>query len=298
MKTIPDVLDAAKRVTEFIQTHQKTPKFVRVDKENIEPAPFNRMLAATVLEIHNKTNRNILNLPIKPAPAPTSTLTEGQLQLPDYIDVANRANIFSKQKQTWPNFITSKMGNIDPDQFMDMYSRILNFYADRETLPRFVYTESLTSFILPTTPPLPRDLQLYLTESRNCQVNHPTIQNLAKQLKNPKAAFNWTRDNLAYTLPIYYNTRYGAVGTVNARQGNCCDQSHALIAIYRANGIPARYKHVRADYGNNVYGHVYVEAYLEGKWHGLDPSSSRNTFESINRWKLDSNINTYRELPF
>lgn len=298
IKTIPQVLDASKRVTEFIQTHNKPPKLIRVDTEHINPHTFNRMLAATVLEIHNKTNRNILNTPIKPAPSPTSTLTEGQLQLNDYIDVANRANIFSKEKQTWPNFITSKKGNIDPDQFLDMYSRILNFYADNKVLPRFVYTESLTSFIPPIQAHLPADLKLYLTETRNCQVTHPTIQNLAKQLKTPRDTFNWTRDELAYTKPMYYNTRYGAVGTINAKNGNCCDQSHALVALYRAKGIPARYRHVRADYGVNVYGHVYVEAYIAGKWHPLDPSSSRNTFESINRWELVSVLNTYQELPF
>ena len=298
MKTIPQVLDAAKRVTEFIQTQDKIPNWILVDKEQITPPSFNRMLAATLIEIYNKTNRNILNLVIKPALVPQSSLRTGQLDFMDYVDVANRANLFSREQNTWPNFITSKQGNISPDQFMDMYSRILNFYKDNQVLPKFVYTTSLTPLPPNRTVPVPDNLKVYLNESRNCQVNHPTIQNLAKQLKDPRAAFNWTRDNLAYTSPMYYNTRYGAVGTVNARQGNCCDQSHALVALYRANGIPARYKHVRANYGANVYGHVYVEAYLEGKWHGLDPSSSRNTFESINRWKLDSNINTYRELPF
>lgn len=298
MKTISQVLDAAKRTADFIQTHNKTPNFVRVDKENIEPAPFNRMLAATVLEIQNKTNRNILNLPVQPAPSPRSTLTEGQLQLTDYLDVARRAYIFVQERKTWPNFIVSKQGNIDPGQFMDMYARILNFYYDQKVLPRFVYTSSLTPFIPPNTLPLPADLQVYLNETRNCQVNHPTITKLANQLDTPRAMFNWTRDSIAYTTPIYYNTRHGALGTINAKNGNCCDQSHVLIAMLRNKGYPARYRHVRANYGINVYGHVYVEAYIAGKWHPLDPSSSRNTFESINRWKLDSNINTYRELPF
>ena len=296
MKTIPQILDAAKRVTEFIQTQQKTPNYILVDKEQIDPPSFNRMMAATVVELYNKSNRNILELVIKPAKVPQTSLTPGELQLMDYVDVANRANLFSRSNNTWPNFITSKMGNISPDQFMDMYSRILNFYKDKGVLPRFVYTTSVTPLPPVRPAPIPDNLRVFLNESRNCQANNEVIRSLANKLKTAPAMFNHVRDSIGYDY--YYNTRFGAVNTTRQRIANCCDQAHLLIALLRSAGIPARYRHVRADYGVNVYGHVYVEAHIGGKWHGLDPSSTRNTFDSINRWKLVSNINTYRELPF
>lgn len=296
MKTISQVLDAAKRTADFIQTQNKTPKYILVDKEQIDPYSFNRMLAATLVEIYNKRNRNILNLVIKPPLVPQSSLKQGQLSLMEYVDVANRANLFSQEKNTWPNFITSKIGNISPDQFMDMYSRILNYYKDKKTLPRFVYTTSVSPLPPNKTTPIPDNLKVYINESKNCQSTHPSITSLSKRLGTSKAMFNHVRDSVGYDY--YYNTRYGAVNTTKQRIANCCDQSHLLIALLRSAGIPARYRHVRADYGVNVYGHVYVEAHIGGKWHGLDPSSTRNTFDSINRWKLVSNINTYRELPF
>ena len=76
-------------------------------------------------------------------------------------------------------------------------------------------------------------LSQYLVATANCQVNDPSIQRLAAQLTagltsewdKAKAIFNWVRDSISYSF--YYNTRYGAVGTLQRRTGNCCD--HAMI---------------------------------------------------------------------
>ena len=48
--------------------------------------------------------------------------------------------------------------------------------------------------------------------------------------------------DIAYEL--YANTKKGAVKTLRARKGNCADQAHLLVALFRAAGIPARYVHV------------------------------------------------------
>ena len=53
------------------------------------------------------------------------------------------------------------------------------------------------------------------------------------------ALFNYARDQ--WEWEDYSNTRKGAIKVINGKVGNCCDLAHALIAISRSAGIPARY---------------------------------------------------------
>ncbi|MGB9980539.1 transglutaminase-like domain-containing protein, partial [Methanobacterium sp.] len=99
----------------------------------------------------------------------------------------------------------------------------------------------------------------------------------------------------------YYNTKYGAVGTLNAKTGNCVDTAHLLIALERAAGIPARYKHVYAQFSSgNWYGHVYAQVWVNGKWYNVDGTSYSNTFGVIKNWNTSTATykGTYATLPF
>jgi transglutaminase-like putative cysteine protease len=97
------------------------------------------------------------------------------------------------------------------------------------------------------------------------------------------AIFNWVRDNIGYSF--YYNTKYGAVGTLKAKTGNCVDTTHLLIALERAAGIPARYVHGYCKFSSGSwYGHVWAEIYVGGKWYSADAISYRNSFGVIKNW--------------
>jgi transglutaminase-like putative cysteine protease len=147
----------------------------------------------------------------------------------------------------------------------------------------------------------------YVQTTKNCQVTNSQIQALAKSITSGKssvydkavAIFNWVRDKLGYSF--YYNTKYGAVGTLNAKTGNCVDTAHLLIALERAAGIPARYVHGYCKFSSgNWYGHVWAQIYIEGKWYNADATSYRNTFGVIKNWntKTAKIYDTYASLPF
>ncbi|MCE7698085.1 MAG: transglutaminase family protein, partial [Methanobacterium paludis] len=112
------------------------------------------------------------------------------------------------------------------------------------------------------------------------------------------AIFNWVRDNIGYSY--YYNTKYGAVKTLNAKTGNCCDTTHLLIALERAAGIPAYYVNGNCDFSGTWYGHVWAKVYVDGVWYTADAISSRNTFGVVNNWNTATVTikGTYAELPF
>jgi transglutaminase-like putative cysteine protease len=145
----------------------------------------------------------------------------------------------------------------------------------------------------------------YLSSSKNCQVTSTTIKSMAKSITKgattytSKATkiFNWVRDHLAYSF--YYNTKYGAVKTLQYRKGNCVDHAHLVNALMRAVGIQSRYVHVKGKFSSgNTYGHVYSEVYLNGKWVKADATSSRNTLGVIKNWSLIQLKGRYASLPF
>ena len=135
------------------------------------------------------------------------------------------------------------------------------------------------------------DLTPYLVDSQNCPVSNPEIVSLARQLTggltNPwdkaKAIFNYVRDTIAYDY--YYDTYYGAVGTLHSGEGNCVDQSHLSIALYRAAGLPARYVHGRCVFNSGTtYGHVWSQVLIGDYWIGSDTISAANSLGSIVNW--------------
>ena len=134
------------------------------------------------------------------------------------------------------------------------------------------------------------DLTPYLAESFNCQVSNPEIVSLANRLTSgltspwdkAKAIYNYVRDAIGYGY--YYDTKYGAVGTLHSKVGNCVDQSHLSIALYRAAGLPARYVHGKCTFSDSRYGHVWVQVLIGDTWVVSDSISSKNSLGVVNNW--------------
>lgn len=94
--------------------------------------------------------------------------------------------------------------------------------------------------------------------------------------QNMKLLFNWCNKNISYVG--YSNSKRGALGCLNKRGGNCCDNANLLIAMARSIGIKCRYAHAK----QGIQGHVYGEYYLNNKWITIDTgttaSKNRNVY--------------------
>jgi transglutaminase-like putative cysteine protease len=135
-------------------------------------------------------------------------------------------------------------------------------------------------------------------------VNDIKIKALGKKLtKGTKShtskatkIFNWVKNNIKYNF--YYNTKNGAVKTLQYKKGNCVDHAHLINALMRAVGIKSRYVHVSAKFSSSTYGHVYSEVYLKGKWVKADATSKSNSLGVIKSWTLVKFKARYASLPF
>lgn len=151
------------------------------------------------------------------------------------------------------------------------------------------------------------DLSKYLKKSSNCQVGNSKIKNLVNSLtkglttanQKAEAIFDYVRDTISYSF--YYDTKYGAVGTLNAKTGNCVDHSHLLVAMFRTAGLAARYVHGECRFSSgNTYGHVWVQVLIDNTWTVADATSSRNSLGNVANWntKTYSYEGTYASLSF
>ena len=177
---------------------------------------------------------------------------------------------------------TASVGGMAKGEYVVVYK-----YAERNTAGQahlFVSEQVLN------TKNTIEDLTPYLIESINCQVSNPEIVSLANRLTSgltsswdkAKAIYNYVRDAISYGY--YYDTKYGAVGTLHSKVGNCVDQSHLSIALYRAAGLPARYVHGKCTFGDGRYGHVWVQVLIGDTWVAGDTISSKNSLGVVNNW--------------
>lgn len=140
--------------------------------------------------------------------------------------------------------------------------------------------------------------------NKSKKVNTSSVKKLAASLTKgtkskyakAKKIFNWVRDNIRYKF--YYNTKYGASGTLKRRAGNCADHSHLVVALARAAGLQAKYAHGKVRFpSGKIYGHVWALIKVNGKWYKADATSSRNSL-GVMKGKVVRFKGTYNKLPF
>ncbi len=153
-----------------------------------------------------------------------------------------------------------------------------------------------------------KDLSPYLKSSTNCQVGNSKIKELVDSLTKgmtsdyakAEAIFNYVRDAVSYSF--YYDTHHGALGTLNAKSGNCVDQAHLVVAMARTAGLPARYVHGTCYFtlSGSTYGHVWAQILIGDTWVCADATSVRNSFGKIVNWNTNSYSlhSRYASLPF
>jgi uncharacterized protein YpmS len=289
--TLNDVLTAASWVKNYVDTNRKLPDYVTINGVNVGMPSFLKLLTTATLNIQNNDLNSVLYLYncIKGA-MPRDDLNSGNMSQAEYLKLAGMIKSFMDKNGVAPEFYENgSLGRfLGYENMIYMYSKVLDYYSQNNTLPSSV---KLDKWIY-TLFDVPNDLIAYTQPSNNCQSDNPAIIALANSLiANANSArnaaeniFNWVRDKISYSF--YANTKRGAVRTLNDRTGNCVDQTHLLIALSRAAGIPAKYMHGTCTFftSGNTYGHVWAEVWVNGRWYSVDTTSSRNTFGVIKNW--------------
>ena len=306
--SLNSLIAASKNVKNYIENNGELPATVTIDGIAYTTPQYLYLASEAVYHLKSGDKSYLYS---KQVDAPNSPVTASNLgNLYDYYSVARRVVNQGNTYNAMPRYAISDVGNIGYDGLVYAFSRVLTYYGEHSSMPNYVAIKSLaTAFDSNANSKNSiSNLAAYLAASKNCQVDNAQIQALAEKLTSgltsdtakATAIYNYVRDAISYSY--YYDTKYGAVGTLNAKNGNCVDQSHLLVALYRAADLPARYVHGTCYFSlsGNTYGHVWTQVLIGDTWVVGDPTSTRNSFGSVVNWNTNSYTlhGYYASLPF
>ena len=108
-------------------------------------------------------------------------------------------------------------------------------------------------------------IQKYNINSKIVKQAQSIVGSTKGERAKARAIWKWMHDNIQYKR--YACTKKGALGTLNARRGNCADQTHLYMSMAGSVGLTVRCNHIN--------GHFFPETKLNGKWFPTDTVTSR-----------------------
>ena len=291
--TLKEIIAASQNVKKYIESNEELPNTVKIGSITYSLAEYMYLASQAIINLNNNNKKDIA---VKSVSNPTNPGEASALgNLYDYVSVAKSVVSTANSKGVMPNSVSSKVGTIGYDGLVYATARVVAFYDDYAIMPNYVsiktYASSSSSSSLNSKNTI-TNLKAYLASSTNCQVGNSKIKSIVNSITSglttdkakATAIYNYVRDQISYSF--YYDTKYGAVGTLNAKQGNCVDQAHLLIAMYRTAGLAARYVHGTCYFtlSGSTYGHVWTQVLIGDTWIVGDPTSSRNSFGNVVNW--------------
>ena len=301
---IDDILSGASNVKKFIADNGRLPNTVTVAGTTFSMAEFTYLMTQAIYHLGNSNNSNVIIISgVNEAENPTSgdSINSVNLEMEKYITAAFNVGKYIKDNNQAPNYVTTDIGKICYDEYVDAFARVLAFYVTEGVMPNWVNINtasgSSSGSITATGTGLNEintatDLSKYLVATTNCQVDNSRIKAIVDSVTagltsvkdKAVAIYNYVRDYVSYEF--YSNTKYSATGTLSAKKGNCVDQAHLVVAMLRTADIPARYVHGTCTFtsSGSTYGHVWAQVLVDDMWYVIDPTSSRNSFGKIVNW--------------
>ena len=304
--SIKNIILGANKIKAYYATYHKLPNTVTVAGSTFKLVDFIYLMTHAIgqIESGNFSDISVITNITEPANKTAGDYFDSvSLSKTNYLKLAANIEKYILDYNKAPGYASSTIGKICYLEYVDALARILAYYGNNNALPSAV----VINYPDPTVVPSPAgkglnqkntetDLTKYLIPTMNCQVDNAKIKTIVAKVtagltsvkEQATAIYNYVRDYIDYAF--YYDTKHGAVGTLEVGSGNCVDQAHLLVAMLRTADIPARYVHGTCTFSSgSTYGHVWVQVLVGDIWYVIDPTSSRNSFGKIANW----NTNTF-----
>ena len=295
--SVKELISASKTIKKYVSSKGNIPSTVKIGGTTFPTSEYLYLASKAIVNLKSGSKADIRVVDVDDPSNPKSSSNLGNLY--DYYSVAKSILSTSESKGKIPNSVGSKVGTIGYKNLVDAFSRIMVYYGNNNKLPSYVVIKSLSSYSSSSSDLNSKntisDLAEFLAASTNCQVNNKQIDELVTKLtkdcktdkEKANAIYTYVRDTLSYSF--YYNTKYGAVGTLKSKTGNCVDHTHLLIAMFRNAGLASRYVHGSCTFSSgSTYGHVWAQVLIGDTWTVADATSSRNSLGKVVNWNSNS----------
>ena len=320
-----DIISASKAVNSYVSKNGKLPDFVKIKGEKFSMAEFLYLMSKTIVYKYKNSDSEIpIKYSVKYPARPMGDNLKARLSLKDCYNTAQGVINYINSMKIAPNgmYIENHEVYFGFIQYQTIIYSFAKLLSQKDINTEITINVKKTSKINRYMPTYTRpgtyknlnskysgeSIKDYLNPTKNCQVKNDAIKLLSKEitkgcktkLQKAIAIHNWVAANIAYDG--YFNTKSGAVKTMSKRSGNCVDQTHLAIALYRTSGIPARYVHGTCKFvSGNTVGHVWSQVLIAKTWLVSDTTSYElNSLGTVNYWdsatyKLQGK---YSSLPF
>ena len=306
---ISSIIAASKVVRDYIINNKELPHSVTVEGKVYSNSEFLYLLLVATINLNEGNFEKITPLILENPTGNLNASNLGDLYKAEYLLVAsNIINTMMLYGQA-PDLAESSLGNMAFEGLVYSYARIVAFYAENNNvMPAYVTVKALkvsSSSSHLNDPYNGEDLSKYLVATTRCQVDDPAIQAKAQELTagltdplaKALAIFEFCRYEIGYAF--YFDSRYGAVGSLSRSAVNCVDGTHLFIALCRAADLPARYVHGDCQFRSSGWvGHVWAQVLIGDTWIVADTSSAYNSFGEVVNWGSYSLKGKYPSISF
>ncbi|KZX12302.1 transglutaminase domain-containing protein [Methanobrevibacter filiformis] len=303
-----DVVNASKTVYKHINNNQKLPDSVIVSGEKYSTAEFMYMMSKTIENKYNGINSAIvIKKNIANPSNPTGSNINETITSKSMYNYSKAITTFINTNNRAPNYVKTTLGKMSYQTTIFGLSKILSKTTSTGKLP-----SKITVNVSKSSPVNNNGYSInlfseykgdsrekYLVSTTNAPAKDSYVKNLAKKLtkkskttlEKAEAIFNWVKTNIKYSR--YSNTKYGGKKTILYLKGNCVDNTHAIVSLMRAIGIPARYVNGRCEFTKGTLAkvtvsHVWGQVLINNKWYVVDGIYSGNRLGYVANWKTGS----------
>lgn len=200
---IAKILAAAASVKNYIEKYEKLPSTVSLGTKKVDTPTFLYLLSKGLINVNVKNTGSIRLIDYNDPTNPSQTVKSGIILKEEYLTIANNILNLMNAKGSAPNYASSSLGSIPYQNLIYAYSKIMNYYYVKNTLPSSVSINSLSWPRIKSTNPTNNATQvsrltpIIITFNTNilAGTNSPTIY--VKNLKTGK--------NLSITKTISKN---------------------------------------------------------------------------------------------
>ncbi|HOI71787.1 MAG TPA: pseudomurein-binding repeat-containing protein [Methanobacterium sp.] len=180
------VVKSSDTVKNYIESKKTVPSTITVTDKNVTSEQYLYLLTKSVTNI-NQNNKNTITIKsIAKAPNPKESTKSGTLSKSEYINLAGKITTFININGRLPNFISTSLGNMRPENLIYTYSKIVAFYKTNNRLPNTVSVvpwSSISKTDVGTGTGL-RAVYIVSDNINNISVDNDRINRIVNELKN------------------------------------------------------------------------------------------------------------------
>ena len=132
------VVNSSDVVKNYVESNKSIPSTVTVAGKNVTPEQYLYLLTSSVTNLNQNNKNNITIKSIAKAPKPSENVKSGTLSKSEYISLADSITAFINTNGRLPNFISTSLGNMRPENLIYTYSKVSAFYKTNNRLPTSV----------------------------------------------------------------------------------------------------------------------------------------------------------------